>query len=50
MKKIVLIAGLSILLLTAMAAPAMAQWDIGIQVGDWFVYETELVQWDTEGV
>jgi hypothetical protein len=48
MKKIVVIAGLSILLLVAMAYPAMAQWDIGVQVGDWFLYEGTLVSWEAD--
>ena len=48
MKKIVLIAGLSLLLLAAIAHPAMAQWDIAIQEGDWFLYEGTLTRWISE--
>ena len=48
MKKILLIAGLSILLVVAMAAPALAKEDVGVQVGDWFQYEAKITQWDTE--
>jgi hypothetical protein len=47
MKKTLLIAGLSMLLLVAMAVPAMAgPWDVGIQAGDYFIYEAELVEWN----
>ena len=45
-KKILLMAGLSILLLSAMAAPAMAQWTVGIKAGDWFIYKPTLVSWE----
>jgi hypothetical protein len=48
MKKIVVIAGLSMLLLVAMAVPAMAQLDVGVEVGDWFKYEVKVTQWETE--
>jgi hypothetical protein len=47
MKKIVVIAGLSMLLLVAMAAPAMAQMDVGVEVGDWFKYEVAVTQWES---
>jgi len=48
MKKSILLAFLSILLLATMAAPVMGQWDIGIEVGDWFTYETELIKWEPD--
>jgi hypothetical protein len=47
-RKTILIAGLSMLLLAAMAAPAMAKEDVGVQVGDWFQYEAKITQWDSE--
>ncbi len=50
MKKSILLAFLSILLLAAMVLPVMGQWDIGIEVGDWFTYETELIKWETGGL
>jgi hypothetical protein len=48
-KKITLIAGLSMLLLVAMAAPALAKEDVGVQVGDWFKYEVKVTQYESEG-
>lgn len=48
MKKSILLTFLSILLLATMAVPVMGQWDIGIQVGDWFTYETELIMWEPD--
>jgi hypothetical protein len=45
MKKITLVAGFSILLMiVAMAAPALGQydWDVGVSVGDWFDYESTI--------
>jgi hypothetical protein len=50
MKKAIILTGLSVILLATMVLPVMGQWDIGIQVGDWFTYETELIQWETDGV
>jgi hypothetical protein len=52
MKKKMLLVPLAALLLSAMAAPALAQysWTVGVQVGDWFLYKPELLVWDTEGV
>jgi hypothetical protein len=48
MKKIVLVAGLlMLLLLVAMAAPALAKEDVDVQVGDWFKYEAKVTQWDS---
>ena len=47
MKKSILLAFLSILLLAAMVVPVMGQWDIGVEVGDWFTYETELIKWES---
>jgi hypothetical protein len=51
MKKTLLIAGLSMLLLVAMAVPAMAELgDVGIQVGDWFRWEPSMTWEADEGV
>lgn len=36
------------MLLFAMVLPAMAQLDVGVEVGDWFKYERKVTQWDTE--
>lgn len=47
--KIILPAGLSILLLLAMVAPAMAQQDVGVEVGDWFKYEVKVTQFESTG-
>ncbi|MBN1357238.1 hypothetical protein JW988_00555 [Candidatus Bathyarchaeota archaeon] len=48
MKKIILPTGLSILLLLAMAVPALAQKElVGVQVGDWFKYKAEVTQWES---
>lgn len=45
-KKILATAGLSVLLLVAMAVPVMAQkLDVGVEVGDWFKYEARLTEW-----
>jgi hypothetical protein len=50
MKKSILLTGLAALLLAAMIFPVMSyEWDIGIQVGDYFTYETELIKWETDG-
>ena len=49
MKKKMLPEGLSILLLLAMAAPAMAQNDVGVEVDDWFKYEVEVTQFESTG-
>lgn len=49
MKKIALILTISILLLSATIAPAMAgPTDVTIQVGDWFKYEAKVTQWISE--
>ncbi len=45
MKKIILPAGLSILLLLAMATPVMAYGHVGVKVGDWFKYQARVTQW-----
>jgi len=52
MKKIVLLTVFSVLLLSAMAVPALAQydWDVGVEVGDWFLYEPTLILWESEEV
>ena len=52
MKKIVLLVALSVLLLSATAVPALAQydWDVGVGVGDWFLYEPTLILWESEEV
>ncbi len=47
MKKIIA-AGLSILVLAAMAVPVLAQKElVGVQVGDWFKYKAEVTQWES---
>lgn len=48
MKKLIVSAGLLMLLLVALAVPAMAQLTPGVEVGDWFKYEREVTQWDTD--
>jgi hypothetical protein len=49
MKKAILLTGLAVLLLAAMILPVMSyEWDMGIQVGDYFTYETELIKWETD--
>jgi len=45
MKKAILLIVLTMLLLFAMAVPSMCQLTVGINVGDWFVYEGTLVSW-----
>lgn len=52
MKKIALLVALSMLLLSAMVIPGMAQydWDVGVQVGDWFLYKGTLVYWESDEV
>lgn len=50
MKKIVLLLILFSLMLSAVAIPALAyDWTVGVQVGDWFLYEGALVFWDDFG-
>jgi hypothetical protein len=47
-KKTVLLAALSLLLLAAMIAPVMAgPTDVVVQVGDWFKYERSVTEWDS---
>jgi len=49
MKKKILIVLLSVLLLSAMAVPALAQsLDVGVEVGDWFKYEAKVTQWESD--
>ena len=51
MKKGILLIGLAAILLTTMILPVMGyEWDMGVEVGDWFTYETELIKWETDGV
>jgi hypothetical protein len=51
MKKAILLTSLAAILLTTMIIPVMGyEWDMGIEVGDWFTYETELIKWETDGV
>ena len=52
MKKIVLLVVLSVLLLSATVVPALAQydWDVGVEVGDWFLYEPTLISYESEEV
>ena len=48
MKKIAFLVALSVILLCAMVAPAMAKLDVGVQVGDWFKYEARVTLWESE--
>jgi hypothetical protein len=49
MKKTILIVLLSVLLLSAMAIPALAQdMTVGVSVDDWFKYEARVTQWESE--
>jgi hypothetical protein len=53
MKKILLAVLFSVFLLSAMTVPALSQdeWTVGLSVGDWFKYETALVEYEAdEGV
>ena len=51
MKKGILLIGFAAILLTTMILPVMGyEWDMGVEVGDWFKYETELIKWETDGV
>ena len=52
MKKTILTVLLSVFLLSAMTVPALAQydWDVGVEVGDWFLYEPTLILWESEEV
>jgi hypothetical protein len=47
-----LLVALSIILLSTTAVPALAQydWDVGVEVGDWFLYEPTLILWESEEV
>jgi hypothetical protein len=47
MKKTILIVLLSVFLVSAMTVPALAQdFDLGVEVGDWFKYEAKVTQWE----
>jgi hypothetical protein len=48
LKKAISLAGLSMLLLVAMVASAMAQydWDVSVEVGDWFSYYYQLSRFE----
>jgi hypothetical protein len=49
MKKTILIVLLSVLLLSAMAVPAMAQdMTLGVSVDDWFEYEVKIALWESD--
>ena len=52
MKKTILTVLLSVFLLSAMTVPALSQydWDVGVEVGDWFLYEPTLILWESEEV
>jgi len=52
MKKIILTVLLSVFLLSAMTVPALSQydWDVGVEVGDWFLYEPTLISYESENV
>ena len=52
MKKLIVTMVLSVFLFSAMAIPVLSQydWDVGIEVGDWFLYEPTLILWESEEV
>ena len=52
MKKKILLIPLAMLLLSAMASPILAQynWDVGVQVGDWFYYIPTFIVYESENV
>ena len=52
MKRIVFLVVLLTLLLSAMAIPALAQygWTVGVNVGDWFLYEGTLINYESDTV
>lgn len=52
MKKTFLLTALSSLLLSVMAFPVMAQydWDVDVEIGDWFLYEGTLVFYESQTV
>jgi hypothetical protein len=47
-KKIVLLTLFSVFLLSAMTVPSLSQWTVGVKVGDWFLYESTLVEYEGE--
>ena len=51
MKKKSFLPILFVFMLSAMVVPALAQydWDVGVQVGDWFLYEGTLEYWEDYG-
>jgi len=49
MKKIILLTVFSVLLLSIMIVPSLSQeWTVGVNVGDWFMYEGTLVLWEAD--
>jgi len=52
MKKTVLLVVISVLLLSATVVPVLAQydWEVGVEVGDWFLYEPTLIFYESENV
>jgi hypothetical protein len=50
-KKIVLLTLFSVFLLSAMTVPALQyDWDVGVEIGDWFLYEPTLFFFESEEV
>ncbi len=48
MKRIILVVLLSVCLLSAMTVPSLAQWTVGVSVGDWFIYKGAVVFWEAD--
>ena len=49
MKKIILLTVFSVLLFSIMIVPLLSQeWTVGVNVGDWFMYEGTLVLWEAD--
>lgn len=49
MKKIILLTVFSVLLFSIMIVPSLSQeWTVGVNVGDWFMYEGTLVLWEAD--
>ena len=45
MKKIILVMLFSVFLLSAMTVPSLSQATVGVNVGDWFLYDTAILNW-----
>jgi hypothetical protein len=49
MKKVILVMLLAVFMLSAMAVPSLSQdVTVGVSVGDWFMYEGDLVLWEAD--